>query len=126
MMNNVLEAQYLANILILKIKVSEITLSNMGEVRKEYQKIEVRAQESAIIDLLDVSLLDSSAIGWVISIHQEYKKKQGKLCIACKNQDIRKVFSLTFIDKFIEIYDNLSDAVKAQQTDHSNRMEASL
>jgi len=113
-MSELLEAENRGDIFILKVKMAEIDLANVAEVRREYAKIDDQNPKFAIIDLQDVSFIDSSAIGWIISIHQQYKKKDCKLCIASNRRELKEVFALTYIDKLIDIYDDIDLAIASR------------
>ena len=97
--------------LILRVKIPQIDLANVGMVRKEYSKLEAGTPEFVIIDMQDVNFIDSSGIGWVISVHQQYKKQNTKLCLVSNKSELKEVFALTYIDKLIDIYDDIETAM---------------
>lgn len=113
-MGDYLEAEQRDDVFILKVNMTEIDLANVAEVRKEYSKLEDTNPKFAIIDLQDVTFIDSSAIGWVISIHQQYKKKNCKLCIVSSRKELKEVFALTYIDKLIDIFDSIDEALASR------------
>jgi len=108
--NDLLKPVHCGDILILKVKTSEIDLTNVADVRKDINQIEDKDPKCAVIDLQDVTFLDASAIAWIISVQQQYKNKSRKLFIA-GNEKVKEIFALTSTDKLIEIYDSIDDAV---------------
>ncbi|EPG68141.1 anti-sigma factor antagonist [Leptospira semungkisensis] len=100
------------NIVILDIN-GEIDLYNAPEIKDVIAKLIEEQKYYTIINLEKVSYIDSSGIGALISSLSNLKKYQGGLKIINVAGSVRKVFELTKLTSFFEIFDNEPDAVAA-------------
>ncbi|EQA38740.1 STAS domain protein [Leptospira broomii serovar Hurstbridge str. 5399] len=100
------------NIVILDIN-GEIDLYNAPEIKDVIAKLIEEQKYYTIINLEKVSYIDSSGIGALISSLSNLKKYQGGLKIINVAGSVRKVFELTKLTSFFEIFDNEADAVGA-------------
>lgn len=91
----------------------EIDLYNAPEIKDLINKLIDEKKYSVIINLDRVSYIDSSGIGALISSLSNLKKYQGGLKIINVSGSVRKVFELTKLTSFFEIYDNEQDAIAA-------------
>jgi anti-sigma B factor antagonist len=99
-------------IVILDI-TGEIDLYNAPEIKDIINKLIEEQKYNVIINLEKVSYIDSSGIGALISSLSNLKKYQGGLKIINVYASVRKVFELTKLTSFFEIYDSEDDALAA-------------
>ncbi len=66
-----------------------------------------------ILDLTDVPLLDSSALGAIIATLQALKKSDGRLVLLNPQEAVQNVLAVTRLDTVLEIYQDEVDAVNA-------------
>ena len=66
-----------------------------------------------ILDLTNVPLLDSSALGAIISGLQALKKSDRRLALLNPQQAVKNVLAVTRLDSVLEIYRDEADAVNA-------------
>ncbi len=96
-------------IVILDI-VGEIDLYNAPDIKGYVlKKIEMQ-RYNVIINMQDVSYIDSSGIGALISGLSNLKKYQGSLKITNIHDSVKKVFELTKLTSFFEIYPDVDVA----------------
>ena len=93
----------------------EIDLYNAPEIKDIINKLIEQKRYNVVINLKDVTYIDSSGIGALISSLSNLKKYQGGLKIINVFASVRKVFELTKLTSFFDIYDNEDDSVKAFQ-----------
>ena len=98
------------NVVILDIN-GEIDLYNAPEIKEIISKLIEEQKYSIIINLDKVSYIDSSGIGALISSLSNLKKYQGGLKIIHVSGSVRKVFELTKLTSFFEIFDKEQDAI---------------
>jgi anti-sigma B factor antagonist len=89
----------------------EIDLYNAPEIKDIINKLIEEQKYNVIINLEKVSYIDSSGIGALISSLSNLKKYQGGLKIINVFASVRKVFELTKLTSFFEIFDNEADAL---------------
>ena len=99
-------------IVILDI-TGEIDLYNAPEIKDIINELIEEQKYNVIINLEKVSYIDSSGIGALISSLSNLKKYQGGLKIINVYASVRKVFELTKLTSFFEIYDSEDDALAA-------------
>lgn len=90
----------------------EIDLYNAPEIKEIINSLIAEQKTNVIINLEKVSYIDSSGIGALISSLSNLKKYQGGLKIINVFASVRKVFELTKLTSFFEIYDSEDEAIK--------------
>jgi anti-sigma B factor antagonist len=93
----------------------EIDLYNAPEIKDTIKQQMDGGHKKIIINLENVSYIDSSGIGALISSLSNLKKIGGGLKIMHVYDSVRKVFELTKLTSFFEIYDSEDEAVAAYQ-----------
>ncbi len=91
----------------------EIDLYNAPEIKDKIKEEMNKGKVNIIINLDKVSYIDSSGIGVLISSLSNLKKVGGALKLINVYASVRKVFELTKLTSFFDIYDNESDALAA-------------
>lgn len=66
-----------------------------------------------IIDLAEVPLMDSSALGTIIAAYLRLREKNGKLVLINAQKSILDVLAITKLNSLFEIYDNMQAALEA-------------
>ncbi len=66
-----------------------------------------------ILDLSDVSFMDSSGIGLIIGRFKNVRGFGGNLALVCKDNHIKRIVSLAGIEKIIEICNDIETAVNS-------------
>src|SRR5271157_4249032 len=93
--------------------MGEIDLYNAPDIKAFILKKIESQKYYVIINLPEVSYIDSSGIGALISSLSNLKKYQGFLKITNVFASVRKVFELTKLTSFFEIFDSEDEAVNA-------------
>lgn len=91
----------------------EIDLYNAPEIKDKIKEEMNKGKVNIIINLDKVSYIDSSGIGVLISSLSNLKKVGGALKLINVYASVRKVFELTKLTSFFDIYDSESDALGA-------------
>ncbi|MEK6794446.1 MAG: STAS domain-containing protein [Spirochaetota bacterium] len=97
-------------VIILDIK-GEIDLYNAPDIKDNIKTQIDKGKKKIIINLKGVSYIDSSGIGALISSLSNLKKVGGGLKIIHVYDSVKKVFELTKLTSFFEIYNNEDEAV---------------
>lgn len=95
---------------LLDIK-GEIDLYNAPDIKDTIKNQIDAGKKKIIINLKDVSYIDSSGIGALISSLSNLKKVGGGLKIIHVYDSVKKVFELTKLTSFFEIFNNEDEAV---------------
>lgn len=91
----------------------EIDLYNAPEIKEKIKEEMNNGKVNIIINLDKVSYIDSSGIGVLISSLSNLKKVGGALKLINVYASVRKVFELTKLTSFFDIYDSEADALAA-------------
>ncbi|MFC1671212.1 STAS domain-containing protein [Spirochaetota bacterium] len=91
----------------------EIDLYNAPEIKDTINKLIEQKIYNVVTNLENVSYIDSSGIGALISSLSNLKKYQGGLKIINVFASVRKVFELTKLTSFFEIFDSEDEAIKS-------------
>lgn len=107
-----INSRSVGGIVVLDI-TGEIDLYNAPEIKDIINKLIEEKKYNVIINLEHVTYIDSSGIGALISSLSNLKKYQGGLKIINVFASVRKVFELTKLTSFFEIYDAEDEAVSS-------------
>jgi anti-sigma B factor antagonist len=100
----------IGDVVILDI-AGEIDLYNAPEIKDIVNNLIEERKYNVVINLEKVSYIDSSGIGVLISSLSNLKKYQGGLKIINVFASVKKVFELTKLTSFFEIYDSEEEAI---------------
>ncbi len=67
-------------------------------------------RQRVLLSLERVSFIDSSAIGWLIKSHKEFKKHGGRLVVHSLPPQVEQVFRLLSLNKIITLADDEASA----------------
>ena len=86
----------------------ELDLYCAGELRRALL-VSVRESEAVVLDLLDVTFVDSSALGAILTGARAAVDGAG-IAVACANRDIVRIFELPQIDRLAPVYGSVAEA----------------
>ena len=84
----------------------ELDIYTVGGFRQESDKIDPGATQ-VVVDLTDVSLLDSSGLGALVSLLNRARSAEGLLGIICPQRHLRRVFEITGLRRAFVFGDDL-------------------
>ena len=91
----------------------EIDVYTSIELRNEVKSIIDDGSKILIMDLGKVTYMDSSGLGTLVSILQRLKKESGTLKLIKVTTNIKKIFELTRLTRYFEMYDSEDECVKS-------------
>ncbi len=92
----------------------EIVFENSNPLKKEV-KNKIRKDEEIqklIVNLELVSYLDSSGVGFLISLLKFMRQREGDMVITNLNDKVERVIELTKLDGIIDIYGDTEEALE--------------
>ncbi len=66
-----------------------------------------------VLDLHNVELLSSSALGVFISLNALVEDKGGKLCLANASESFRQILKMTKLESLVETHDTMVQAIES-------------
>ncbi len=100
------------NVVIMDIN-GEIDLYNAPEIKKKVKEQMDGGKRNLVVNLDKVSYIDSSGIGVLISSLSQLKKVGGGLKIINVYGSVKKVFELTKLTSFFDIFNSEDEAIKS-------------
>ncbi|MCP4680249.1 MAG: STAS domain-containing protein [Deltaproteobacteria bacterium] len=97
-------------VLFLSGKLDALTASQMKPVMKE---LESENAMKIVLDFKDLTLIDSSGIGAVVSIFKQARSKGGEVKIAGLHEQPKEVFEILNLHKAMDVYPTVEQAVES-------------
>jgi anti-sigma B factor antagonist len=88
----------------------EIDLFTAGELRSRLAAPIAAGKTRIVVDLTDVTFIDSSSLGVLIGAHKQLQVSGGVLVIVCHDRSIMSTFKTTGLDGVFEIVASRADA----------------
>lgn len=113
----------LKNHLVGNVNIIELSGSfdayNAPAVRQWFENTIGNNSSCIIVNLKEVSFMDSTGLSTLVQALKRTRNWQGDLRLCCLQQPVRIIFELTRLDRVFEIYNDEMDAVRAF-TDYIN------
>ena len=91
----------------------EIDVYTSMELKKELNGMIDNGSKKIIINLEKVNYMDSSGLGILVAILKRLKQEDGIMKLTKMNIGIKKIFEITKLTKFFEIYEDEEKALKS-------------
>lgn len=75
-----------------------------SQLRREINDAVSAGVKTVLIDLENLTFMDSSGLGALVSALKTVRSAGGKLCICCVNNQVGMLFELTSMNRVFEIY----------------------
>ncbi|HOO17507.1 MAG: STAS domain-containing protein [Phycisphaerae bacterium] len=93
------------------VRVSgEVDLRTSPQMREVLLRVAHKNPKRLIVDLSDVSYMDSSGVGTMVEIKRLVERGGGRLVLAGLQPRVRSVFEVTQLDRFFDIAKDINDA----------------
>ena len=89
----------------------EIDLHHTPEMHKTLVTICQKQPAQLVINLEDVSYIDSSGIGTLVEVFRRINGYKGKLALCGLSDRVHSVFEITKLDHFFKIFDTEAEAL---------------
>jgi anti-sigma B factor antagonist len=90
----------------------ELDIYTVAGFRHDLEDIDP-ATQPLVIDLTDVTLLDSSGLGALVSLLNRARSGAGQLGLICPHRRLRRVFEITGLRRAFVFGDDLDDVLSA-------------
>jgi anti-sigma B factor antagonist len=75
-----------------------------------------QGEPDLIIDLAEVSFLDSSGLGVLVTAHKRARAAEGELRLASCQPSVATIFQITALDRAFAIYSTVDEALQAPRS----------
>ncbi|TDT71502.1 anti-sigma B factor antagonist [Hypnocyclicus thermotrophus] len=91
----------------------EIDVYTSIDLKLELNNLVDNGSHKLIIDLENVTYMDSSGLGVLVALLKRIKTEEGQLKLLNLPPSVAKIFELTRLTKFFEIYNDLDNAINS-------------
>ncbi len=104
------QSSYGEDVLILRM-TGELNINNLIHTREKIDGSDLHNYHKVVIDLANVSFLDSIGLGYLIVLIRQVRLNEGVVALCSPNNPVRQLLSGVNIEKYIRIFDTLDQAV---------------
>ena len=104
----------------------EVELHNAPGLREELRRVCETQNPCCVVDMSDVSFIDSTGVGVLVGALKRAREHGGVLTIACPQPRVRRVFEITGLLGALPIYESLEAASNACALKTSNSKARNL
>jgi len=91
----------------------ELTFEKSPEFHKSLVEVCVKTTKHLVVDLSEVSHIDSSGVGTLTEIFQRMNRMKSKLSLVSMGKMVRGVFEITKLDRVFSIYETQEEALNS-------------
>ena len=99
-------------VLILVPEMDQIDCNNSDDVKQELLQ-HLRGATKAVLDLGNVSVIDSSGVGLLLSTFRAFQKDNGTLKICSPQKSVKILLDLVHLNKLLKIFASREEAVQS-------------
>ena len=99
------------NYVVLHLEGDFVGNEDVDKLRDMFRALADKHQ-NLIIDLKNVSYLNSTSLGALLSGNALFEKKGGKAYVCSLNDYLKNIFQITKLTLIFKLYDSIEDAVK--------------
>ncbi len=96
---------------VVVVAMGEVTLDRSPALHKALLEVCARKPEHLVVEMSEVSHIDSAGVGTLVEIFRRVRSADGKMSLAGMNARVRSVFEVTRLDQFFTIYATEEDAL---------------
>lgn len=93
--------------------VGELDVYTVPLFRKVLLKLEGERRHDIILDMTQVTFIDSSGLGSLIETYQKVTSADGEIAFVIENPRILKVFKIVNLDRTFKVFPNLGRALQS-------------
>jgi anti-sigma B factor antagonist len=97
--------------IVLELKGNYVGGQETDDLRDVIKKLSDEGNLKLVIDLGEVSYLNSSALGVLIAAHANYAKRGGKIKLCQLNKNLENLFVITKLSLIFDSYSNQVEAI---------------
>ena len=87
----------------------ELDLSSVGKVEEELERVEATGTSLLILDLSQLSFLDSTGLRAVVKANERARENGRRFVIVRGPDAVQRVFSITRLEERLEMVDDVPD-----------------
>ena len=105
------ETKELDGVKIVKL-TGQIRISTQNEFKELLDKlVKENVSKTVVLSMDGVIYMNSAGLGIIIDTYKKFKEKKGKMVLCNLMPEISKLFEVTRLNRFIDIYANEKEAI---------------
>ena len=88
----------------------EVDLYAAPEFKRELLQVIDAGAALVIVDLSDVTFIDSTTLGVLLSVVKRVRPEGGAVVVVCPDRNVRRIFEITLLDRVFAIVDTRDEA----------------
>ena len=109
----VIDIQEFDTFKVMNLNGDFVGADEVNQLREVFKELAPVPKNKVIINMLNVSYLNSTALGALLSANALFEKHAGKIIICNASDYIVNIFSITKLTFIFTLYSSLEDAIKA-------------
>ncbi len=101
----------------------ELDLYVAPDLRRKVFDLVAGGVDRVVIDLLDVTFVDSTALGVLVELAKRVRMRGGSMTVICRDRNILRVLEITGLSRLFRISESIPDAI-APSGQGTSRLEA--
>lgn len=89
----------------------DIDINSSPDVRKTFTELTQDKEKKIVVNLKDVSYVDSSGLATLVEALKKTKNYGGKIKLSNLTDKVKGLFEITKLEKIFDIYDTQEDAM---------------
>lgn len=89
----------------------ELDLYAAADFRQELFSALAGGADRLVVDLLDVTFIDSTALGVLVDASRRVRSNGGALALVCRDRNILKVLEITGLSRLFRTYESIPEAI---------------
>ena len=106
-----IEAETRSNCTVLRINEKRLDAQRAPGFKAAAEPLLDGAHNRVVIDAAQIEFVDSTGLGAIVSLLKQMGPA-GELAVAAPSPAVRKLFTITRLDRVIKLYDSLDDATR--------------
>lgn len=99
------------------VKISgEIDVFTSPRLREELLEVIENGGQHLVVDLSEVTFLDSTGLGVLVGIYHRLRARDGSMSFTGVNDRVRRVFHVTQLTKIFVLHQSLEEAIAAHES----------
>ena len=91
-------------------RLSPADLASVGALRTRLRDVLVDGGVHLLVDLRDVTFMDSAGLGALVAIRKQARVFRGSFGVVAPSRQVRRLLELTSLDKVFPCFDSLEEA----------------
>jgi len=108
-MSEQVQQEKVGNTLVIRLE-GRLDARAVEDIKSEFRKI---SDSLVLMNFADVSFIDSSGLGLVVSTFRRVRENEGNLSLCCLSPQVRTIFELTRLHRVFDIYETEELALAA-------------